>query len=101
MNKNVEYLNDKQLNEIIHKISAPTFRFFMRRLKKELLDVHKDMPLNLFMTIFINTITSCDANSIRWLENFYILKTGNNVDFEALKINFIRSLNDHLRTILQ
>ena len=94
-------LTDEEVRHIINRVAAPTFKFFMKRVNNEIIKQHKDMQLNLFINIFIVTMTNIDANALRWIENFFKMQSGQPLDFEALRTSFFHRLNEQLGIILQ
>lgn len=94
-------LTDEEIKFIIDKVARPTFKYFMKRMNNEVIKKHGNMQLNLFMNLFIVTMTNIDANALRWLENFFKIQSGQPLDFEALRTSFYHRLNEQLGIILQ
>lgn len=102
MDKQLE-LSEKEINEIIRTIAEPVFRYVMKRIQnKILLDKKRGtMSMNSFLSVFVASMASVDANLFRWAENFYHMKTNQPIDFDKLKITYFKNLNEQLKVILQ
>lgn len=93
---------NKEIQELIQRISGPTFKYFMKRVKKEIFDTeYRDLSANAFTTIIVAAMASMDANYFRWIENCYEISSSRKMDFESLKISFITRLNENLKYLTQ
>ena len=94
-NNNEFNLSDQDLQEIIKKIAKPSFNYFLKRLQKEVFDKkHSNMPLNYLVTIVVMALSNSNGNIIRWIEEFYKSKTGQNPGTN-IRMHFLKSLQDH------
>jgi hypothetical protein len=96
-------MTDTEILELVQKLAEPTFRFMLRRIKKEILmgDTYSDMELNTFVSIVVASMVSVDANMLRWIEGFHKIKTNSEMNFSALKLIFIDKLNEQLKVLVR
>lgn len=96
-------LTPDEIKELVKNIAEPVFKYMMRRVSKEILD-NKDcnqMSINSFLSILVVSMATVDANSLRWMEKFYKLKVGEDINFEKLKFAFTKNLYEQLNIALQ
>ncbi len=79
-------LTNKEVEELVQKLAAPTFRYMMRRINKMLLNpALEDYSVNSLITVLIVSLATIDANGLRWIEKYYKMKIGKDIDWNKLK----------------
>jgi hypothetical protein len=94
-----ENLTDEDIMRLIKSIAEPTYKFFMKRIDKELFTgYYKNMSINCFITIFMSAMANTDGNLMRWLAAFYQTKIGKEAPLDNFKNHFWITLNEHINT---
>ena len=102
MKQQTRELTDVEVRGLVKLIAAPTFKYMMRRINNNILlnEYQADMSINSFISVVIITIASLDANILKWIEKFYKLKIGQDIDFDKLKFTLTKNLNEQLGVTL-
>ena len=96
-------LTEEEMQEITKTIAEPTFKYMMKRVSNNILDDkhNQKMDINTFLSILCAALASIDANALRWMENFYMIQSGQLLDFEKLKDVHSKNLTSQLKVMLQ
>lgn len=91
-------LSEQEVKMLIKNIAAPTFKYMMRRINRNIIQDKKlsQISINTFITILIASLSSIDANTLRWIEKFYKMKLGQDIDFDKLKSSLTIHLHEQL-----
>jgi len=97
MNKTLE-MSDKDLQYFAKLIGAPTFNYMMKRIENHVLQDKNlsNISMNSFINIIIMVMASMDANTLKWIEEFFKLKTGEVIEIDKLKYALATNLNSQL-----
>lgn len=100
---NPKQLTEEEYYEAIHSIAKPTFNFMMKRINKEILNGKKyqSLDVNDFFNVLLSSMSSVDSNMVRWMQNFYKIKTNQQLDQNKLVMTLISNIDKSLKTILQ
>lgn len=92
-------MKQSELDELLRSIAEPTFKYFMKRVENNIINNSdcKNMDVQVFMSIIIHAVSMIAANSTRFAENFYNIKTAKLIDEEALKSKFINTYLEQLK----
>jgi hypothetical protein len=92
-------LDDKDLQDLVKRLSKPTFKYFLKLVEKEVMSgYYKSVPMNWFITIFCTAMANIDGNLIRWLAAFYQDKLGEEAPYEGIAQFFYKTLEEHIET---
>lgn len=96
-------LSEQEFYELVHKVAKPTFNFMLKRINNEILkgEKHKTLDVNHFFNVIVASMASIDTNLIRWMQNFYKIKTNSLLDDKKLFMAFISHLKEQLKTVVQ
>jgi hypothetical protein len=90
--------DDKEVKDLLEKICRPTFKFFLKKIEKEvLLGRYKKVSVDFFMAIFFISMSNIDGNLLRWIHSFYCTETGSKIPFQNIQSYFYQVLNDHVK----
>lgn len=94
----IKNLSDQDIQYLVKLISAPTYKYMMRRINRFILQDKRlaDISVNSFINVLVVAVASMDANSLRWIEKFYKMKTGQDINFDTLKFALTKNLNAQL-----
>lgn len=90
-------LSDKEMHQIIDRIARKTYGKFLKLVADELL-IHKDLPLDTFLSIFFMSIGTVDGNLVRWAASMYESVTQLPAPYEKMKEHFLYVVKDGLDT---
>lgn len=95
-------LSDKELTALVARISAPSFKYFMKRIAKFIKEnSHQKMTVNCIVNVCLLSIASSDANVFRWIQEFTRAHSGEEIPIETIKAAFTRNLYHQLDIKLQ
>lgn len=102
MKKEIQNLSSEEILELIDSIARPTFKYMMKRVSHQIMEKkdHEEMSVDTFISILIAAIAPVNVNLIKWISNFYTIKTGKNIDADRLMNGLIGQINSQLGIVL-
>ena len=98
MNKKTRELTESEIKDLVKIIGAPTYKYMMKRIQNNILlnDEMADISINSFIAVLIISLSTVDANALRWIEKFYQTQFGEKINFQKLRYALNNHLNEQL-----